>query len=371
MKILLLGDYSNYHACLAVGLRRCGHQVAVASDGGGFMHTDYTVSLKRPLPGPAGGAFLYLRMLTSGRLRGYDVVSLINPAFAALRPSRLRSVFRTLRRHNGAIFLNATGTDKAFMDMVLSGDSRLRYNEYFLAPGVPNGANMEVLKNDAMWQQGAIGRWCDEIYSNLNGITTALYEYHLAFDRPDFPTPLGYVGIPIDLTSVRPLERELAADGHVRLFLGRHSHRQAFKGTDVLERVARRVVDENPDRCTLEIVENVPYSDYLHSLRRADLVLDQIYSYTPATNALLAMAEGQVVASGGEEDYYRFIGEDSLRPIINVTPDTEQIHAALTAAVNDPESIRARGAIGRRFVEKHNSVDIVARRAIKFWEAHS
>ena len=33
MRILLLGEYSNVHATLAVGLRRLGHEVVVASNG--------------------------------------------------------------------------------------------------------------------------------------------------------------------------------------------------------------------------------------------------------------------------------------------------------------------------------------------------
>ncbi|MDE6301721.1 MAG: glycosyltransferase family 1 protein [Muribaculaceae bacterium] len=371
MKILLLGDYSNLHACLATGLRRMGHDAAVASDGGGFMNTEYTLSLRRSLPGPAGGAFLFAKMLWSGVFRGYDVVSIISPAFATLRPARLRQVFRMLRRHNGAVFLNAAGTDKAFMDMVLSDRSPLQYNEYFLSPGNPNHANDAVLRADTRWREGEIGRWCDEVYSGVNGITTALYEYHKAFELLGTGVPLEYVGIPVDLQSVKPIDRILAADGKVNLFLGRHSHRKAFKGTDVLERVARRVVAENPERSSLEIVENLPYAEYVKRMRSADVVIDQLYSYTPATNALLAMAAGQAVVSGGEEEYYRFIGEEKLRPIINVVPDEERIHGILTSAVQNPEDIRNRGAQGREFVERHNSVDKVADRSVKFWEANS
>lgn len=33
MKILLLGEYSNVHNTLAMGLRELGHQVTVASNG--------------------------------------------------------------------------------------------------------------------------------------------------------------------------------------------------------------------------------------------------------------------------------------------------------------------------------------------------
>ena len=38
-------------------------------------------------------------------------------------------------------------------------------------------------------------------------------------------------------------------------------------------------------------------------------------------NSLAAMARGTVVIGGGEEEYYEFISEPELRPIVNVSPE--------------------------------------------------
>ena len=65
----------------------------------------------------------------------------------------------------------------------------------------------------------------------------------------------------------------------------------------------------------------MPYDEYMHMLDEADVLVDQLYSYTPSMNSLAAMARGTVVIGGGENDYYNFIGEPKLRPIINVRPD--------------------------------------------------
>ena len=59
-------------------------------------------------------------------------------------------------------------------------------------------------------------------------------------------------------------------------------------------------------------------------LEEADVLVDQLYSYTPSMNSLAAMARGTVVIGGGEEEYYDFIGEKELRPIINVRPHEEE-----------------------------------------------
>lgn len=367
MKILLLGDYSNYHACLAEGLRRQGHSVTVASDGSGWMDTSRNVSLRRPLPGYAGGALLYMKMLIDGRIKGYDIVSLISPSFVTLRPHRLRRVFERLRRHNGAIFLSATGTDKAVMDMYFADDCPLRYSEYFMADGSANPAASSFAQKDLEWCKGAIGDFCEFIYDNVAGVTTALYEYDLAMRRRLDGDMVSYVGIPVDLEALKPVDTPLMADGRLHMFLGRHSHRMAFKGTDIIGSVAEKVAAEYPDRCVLDIVENIPYADYLQRLRSADFVLDQLYSYTPATNALLAMAAGQATLSGGEPEYYDFIGEKDLKPVINAVPDEVVLYDTLRSAVLNPSGIIDAAAQGREFVRKHNDVDVVAQRCMDFW----
>ena len=38
MKILLIGEYSNVHHTLALGLKALGHEVTVASDGDGWKN---------------------------------------------------------------------------------------------------------------------------------------------------------------------------------------------------------------------------------------------------------------------------------------------------------------------------------------------
>ena len=78
----------------------------------------------------------------------------------------------------------------------------------------------------------------------------------------------------------------------------------------------------------MEIVkaENVPYARYQNLMNSSHVLLDQLYSYTPAMNALLAMAKGLVVVGGGEEEQYELLGEQELRPIINVRPTEQDVY---------------------------------------------
>ncbi len=132
MRILLMGDASNFHRTLATGLRRLGCDVTVASSGSGFMQTDRDIDLRRPFPGKAGGLALWARLNgpLRRRLKGYDAVSVSNPVFLDLKPGRVRKVFNRLRRDNGAVFLTALATDLPYIEECLDPDSPLRYNEF-------------------------------------------------------------------------------------------------------------------------------------------------------------------------------------------------------------------------------------------------
>ncbi len=62
MKILMLGDFSNLHACLAKELKKRGHDVTLVSDKGIYMKTDADVELMRK-PGIWGSVRYLYRIL--------------------------------------------------------------------------------------------------------------------------------------------------------------------------------------------------------------------------------------------------------------------------------------------------------------------
>ena len=118
----------------------------------------------------------------------------------------------------------------------------------------------------------------------------------------------------------------------------------------------------------MDVVENMPYADYLERMGRSDVILDQLYSYTPATNALLGMAQGLVAVSGAEPEYYDLIGEEENHPIVNVRPDVAgDIEEKLTWIVTHREQLPAMSRASREFVVKHNSAHVVAERYLNYW----
>ena len=369
LRILLMGDASNYHRCLAEGLRRLGHEAVVASDGTRWMNTERDIDLSRPLPGKAGGFLWFIiKRLLSRKFSDYDIVSVNGTNFASLRPERLRILFNHLLSHNKSVFVSVLGTDTHYVRACTGDNPPLRYDEWQIN-GKPSDYARASREEAKQWLAPELSALCRDVYARSVGAVTALYEYHKVYQTAVPDDRLAYGGIPIDTASIDYVGANTAGR-KVRLFLGRHAERTLEKGTDRLLAAARRVVDAHPEACTLDIVENIPYADYLKRLQEADVVLDQLYSYTPATNALLAMAMGKTVVSGGEPEYYDFIDEHDNRPIVNAVPyDDEALYRAIEDVVMHPSALADRGEKSREFVIRHNDTEVVARRFIDFWRS--
>lgn len=367
MKILLMGDASNYHYTLACALRRMGHNVTVVSSGSGWMGTLRDIDISRR-EGRIGGALLWLKLNTvlAGEFKGYDVVQVHNPIFIEQKPKRVKIIFDRLKRNNGSVFLTMLGTDSKYVDMCLSKDSPLKYNE-FSVNGIPTSYAISHSKVVSDWSQPFLADFCQYVYDNIDGAVSALYEYHLAGERNLPPEKLAYAGIPIDTSAIPFIP--FKGKRPLRIMMASHKGREAEKGIDRIFPVIKRVVDDNPSSAILDVVQNVPFEEFRKRLQLADIVVDQLYSYTPATSALMAMAAGKIVVSGAETEFYDFIGEDRLHPIINADPlNIDKLYSDIQRIIQDESLRQSLYLQGRQFVDKHNDMCVVAKRFVEFWE---
>lgn len=369
MKILFVGDYSNYHRCLGDALKAMGHEVTVASAGSYWLNTERDIDLRRG-GSKLSGAWLYLRLLTTlrRRLRGYDVVQLCGPGFIDLKPKRLRKLFDYLKANNRKVYLSALGADSYYVDVETSGNSPLRYDEWHI-DNQPSPYAMQPESEIPKWLAPELYDYCRHVYANVDGCVDCLYEYHKVFETA-FGSRTFYAGIPIDLDRVQQREMPPLGPGHrVRVMLAYQRGRMVEKGTDILLAMMRRIEARNPDKIEVVEVTGLPYAEFVESIASVHVVVDQLYSYTPATTALLAMAMGRAVVSGAEPEYYDFIGETELRPVIHTDPlDLEWTERSIEQTLLDRSKLLNMAAQGRRFVERHNSSMKVARRFLECWQ---
>lgn len=363
MKILLIGEYSNVHWTLAEGLRTLGHQVCVVSNGDFWKNYPRDISLVRPTQGKWDGIrYLFKVIATLPRLRGYDIVQLINPCFLELKAERLYAMYRYLRRHNGKVFLGGYGMDYYWVHTCTTTQT-FRYSDFNFGTTLRDS---EAIRHEiADWIHGEKSRLNRYIAADCDGIPTGLYEYYACY-HPHFPEKTAFIPFPINISSLSPHEPRQAGSP-VRFFIGIQRTRSEYKGTDIMLRALERLHQAYPDRCEIVKAESVPYEEYQHLMNTSDAILDQLYSYTPAMNALVAMGKGLILVGGGEPENYQIIQEEELRPIINVLPDEEDVYRQLEQLVLHPERLERLSAESRLYVARHHDHVKVARQYLQFW----
>ena len=376
MKILLMGEYSNVHATLAEGLRKLGHHVTVLSNGDFWKNYPRDIDLVRK-PGKLGGIMYMIKLYTIiHKLRGYDIVQLINPMFLELKAERIFPIYQYLRKHNKKIILGGFGMDYYWVS-VCCKDKPLRYSDFNI--GDELRTNADALKERKDWLGTEKGRLNQMIAEDCDGIITGLYEYWACY-QPGFPQKTTFIPFPIKpkLITSGNGNSYTNAENHqvipldipkkVKLFIGINKSRSEYKGTDIMLKAAQAIAKKYPDKTELRIAENIPFAEYVKMMNGSDAILDQLYSYTPSMNPLEAMARGIICIGGGEPENYEIIHEDKLRPIINVLPNYESVYQELEHLVLHPELVPLLKQQSIEYISKHHDYIKVAKRYEAFYQ---
>lgn len=365
MKILMLGDYSNLHACLAKELRTRGHEVTLVSDKGGYMKTEADVELRRH-PGIAGSLrYLYRILATLPSWSGFDVVQLINPRFFSLKPGKLKTIFDILNKNNRSIFLTLCGNDHFFVkdcvdtDLFRFSEFRIEKEKAPLAVFDPSREGGWLIKGHADYTK--------HLYSNIDGAMSVLPEYDMSARLHMDPKKLIFTNLPVSLENLD--YSPMSFSGPIRILIGMRGGMEIQKGTARMLDICKGLEKEMPGMCEIRVVKNLSLSDYIEELRNSHIVIDQLYSYSPATNALQTMAMGRITASGGQPEYYKYIGE-TVRPIFCLSPleDEGTIKNRLKELILDTNQMKSMSEDGRHLVEKHNDVRNIAPLFEEHWK---
>lgn len=365
MKILLLGDYSNLHVYLAKELRRRGHTVTLVSDGGAYMKTEADIELKRS-PG-LWGSFKYAYKILSylPSWTGYDVVQLINPSIFFLKSNKLKIIYDILRKNNKSVFLTLCGDDHFFVKDCMESDL-FRFSEYRIGSEMTEYAKKDPSKS-LVYLNPQFADYASHIYSTVDGAMSVLAEYDMSARRHMSPEKVLFTNLPIQLDSLEFSELDL--NGPVKILVGMKGNKETQKGTAKMLQICKSIEKELPGKCEVKAVKNLSLSDYLDEIRKSHIVIDQLYSYSPGMNALQTMALGRITASGGQPEFYDYIGE-SNHPIFCLSPldDDETIKNRLKSLILDKKRIKQMSEDGRKFVEKYNDVRIIAPLFEQHWK---
>ncbi|MEG1685024.1 MAG: glycosyltransferase family 1 protein [Bacteroides sp.] len=367
MRILLLGEYSNVHWTLAEGLRALGHEVCVVSNGDFWKSYQKDISLVRKSTNKWDSAVFMLKLLTVlPRLRNYDVVQIINPCFLEIKVEKNLTIYHYLKKYNKKVFLAGYGNDFYWVNACANTDV-FRYSDF----------KIWGVKRENSYTLGEIKDWIGspkefvnrEIAETCNGIVTGLYEYYVSY-QPYFKEKTTFIPFPINREKIEPILERKNNNGSVNFFIGIQKTRNEVKGTDIMYKALKEVKSNYPKLCNIVKVESVPFSEYQQKMNQSDILLDQLYSYTPAMNGLLAMAKGLVLVGGGEEENYEILGEKTLRPIINVLPNEKDVFDKLEMLILEKNKIPELSRQSIEYIKKYHDHLKVAQQYLDFWDAH-
>ena len=376
MKILLMGEYSNVHATLAEGLRKLGHEVTVLSNGDFWKNYPRDIDLVRK-PGKLGGIAYMARLYRIlPKLRGYDIVQLINPMFLELKAERILPIYRYLKQHNRKIILGGFGMDYYWVSGCCY-NKPLRYSDFNMGESLRT--NTDALKERKDWLGTEKGRLNQMIAEECDGIVTGLYEYWTCY-HPIFPDKTTFIPFPIKPHIPAPAQEDSQAhieDSQVlsmtipekiKIFIGINRSRSEYKGTDIMLKAAQAIAEKYPNKLELRKAENLPFQEYVKMMNGSDAILDQLYSYTPSMNPLEAMSRGIICIGGGEPENYEILHETNLRPIINVQPNYESVYKELEKLILHPELIPILKKQSMEYIEKHHHYIKVAQKYESFYK---
>lgn len=387
MKILLIGEASFLHNTLKKGLVERGHRVTTMSDGNGWHDAPRDIDLRRDGRwGKLGGLRVVWQLLRHlPQLCGNDVVQIHNYQFVPLMYRWNTLLLRFLKLTNRRVVKGCFGDDPQIFRRQAQGVPA--YSDTYWSGHLQN-ADQHRDRIAEVIEHGAEASWRKTTHM-ADALVACLYEYWLDYNEPPYAEKLHYIPLPIEceemvrwcdgemvkcvgndtLSPSHPNDSQLPTNlttsppHPLTLLIGLQPKRDFMKGAMKIATFVEEVARRHPGKVQIKYVEGVPYDEYMHLLAEADVLVDQLYSYTPSMNSLAAMARGTVVIGGGEEEYYEFIGEDTLRPIINVRPDVpdEENIAAIERALFTDGTLERMAQESIQFVHKYHDYRLVAK----------
>lgn len=368
MKILLIGEASFLHNTLKKGLLERGHCVTTMSDGNGWHDAPRDIDLRRDGRwGKLGGLRVVWQLLRHlPQLCGNDVVQIHNYQFVPLMYRWNTLLLRFLKLTNRRVVKGCFGDDPQIFRRQAKGVPA--YSDTYWSGQLQN-ADQHRDRIAEVVEHGAEASWRKTTHM-ADALVACLYEYWLDYNEPPYAAKLHYIPLPIECEEmVRWCDGEMVkcvgndTPSHpITILIGLQPKRDFMKGAMKIAMFVEEVARRHPGKVQIKYVEGVPYDEYMRLLAEADVLVDQLYSYTPSMNSLAAMTRGTVVIGGGEEEYYEFIGEDTLRPIINVRPDVpdEENIATIERALFTDGTLERMAQESIQFVHKYHDYRHVA-----------
>ena len=372
----MIGEYSRLHNSLKEGLLKLGHEVVLASDGDDFKNYPNDLSYdckwsKSKLFYYPRRAFLKLFQFDIAafergirfyfllpKLKGFDVVQLINEAAINTTVLLEISLLKKLKKQNKKLFLLSSGADAIGVQFML--DKKFKYS--ILTPYLEKREIRNEYPYILRYVSKSHLRLHQYVFENIKGVIATDFDYVLPL--LGHKKYIGLVPNPINTTKVAfsPLEIK----EKIVLFLGINRYNYVKKGIRFFEEALAIIEKKYSDKVEIIITENIPYKQYIELYNKAHILLDQVYAYDQGYNALEAMAKGKVVFTGAEQEFTEHY-HLTERVAVNALPDVNDLVNELSFLIENPQEIIEIGKRARTFIEKEHDYIKNATSYLNLW----
>lgn len=377
MRVLIIGEFSSFAKNLSNGLRDLGHECFVFSWGDGFKNIkqeeQYSCQISPVCFHKEDGLFSAIIVMLWNftkflKLKSYvrkmskkekwDSVLVVNPGFIQApyhfwQPLFTESMIKSLVRNENNIYLSACGGDFPYFEYW----SHHRWKN----ADIVNEHKAKFLSKLSM-------RHFENCTRYIKKVIPVMYGYAEAWRKSNYTR-----GITVIKTIPLPVE---CSEYVVNNIVGRkvvvfHGIiRPIDKGSSYIVEAMRRLQENYPEDVECKTDGGMPLGEYLEVLSRTNILVDQALADYTGMNGLYGLAMGKVVFSGNEPETKAEFGENNI-PIINITPDADQIYNELVKFIGNKEKISAISKESRKYVERVHDAKVVARQYVEVFEQYN
>ena len=378
-RILLIGDFSTVHSELKKSLEILGHKVVLISGGDGFKNLSRDLDIHKSAPnstfekiiGLLGelvglrGIFYYFKIkhrILDLNLSSFDYIQVINP-LAIQRCGAIANIlfWFELKKSGTKTFLCALGTDKAYVKSSLAG--KLEFN-YFSSLSLKNFPRyIPSLRFLYFPFYGMLHSYAIKVSKK---VIPGVYDYYLSYEKEPKRTEI----IPLPISQDLIKDPIATVPEKLIIFYGKQKGRDLIKGYRDFDLLIENLSKQFPNKFEIIVTESLPYAEYLNMFKNCHIFLDQTNSHDRGVNALIGMAAGKIVLSGGGPESLAPYNTKGLKsvPLLNASPNVEDMISQIEKLIKNPNEVLIMSQSAIDFIKKnHNSIQI-AKSYLDVWD---
>lgn len=353
MRILLIGEFSGYYNNLADGLKYLGHKVFLANTGDGYRQFYYDYNWMSSKKGKIGNILGLFDLFKNRKIfTGFDVVQVIAPKINRFLHLN-KSLLNYLLHNNRKVFWTPCGaSDLVINYWANNNELRCDYFDFIIEDAKIKNKKLSFEKSKFIKYE----KW---FVNKISGIIPVAFEY-----AQPFRNHLKYLcTIPFPVNTDKILFEENIVKDKVIFY---HGVTRPEKGTKFICAAFEKMKTKFKKEAKFICNERLPYNQYLKVMQETNVIVDQTNSFSSGLNGLIALAQGKIVMGGATRQSLNELGYKSC-PIINITPNVDQICNEIEKIIINRDKISKYGEDSRLFIETYHDYIHIAQKYLNTW----